>query len=172
MRKAFWLVCILTVLAAKPAAQNMCPAELQNPPALHNLKLGMPAEQAQRATGKSLKIKNKKSGQYTFFQNFIKNSPPASLPGARAVYLRFFDGRLYQIEIFYEEKIRPQTLESFIANLSQRLNFPLSAWQVEYGIAEINCGKFSIIADNVLNPRVQLTDELVRAEVEKIRKNK
>lgn len=172
MKSIFPLVLLLMLFAADVAAQIDCPASLRAAPALFNLKLGMTPEQARNAVGKSLKIKNKQSGQYTFFQSFIKNTPPAALPGVRAIYLRFFDGRLYQIEIFHEQALRRQPLEIFIANLSGRLNFPVSAWQIEYGIAEINCGEFSIVADDVLNPRVQLTDEIVRAAVEKSRKEK
>jgi hypothetical protein len=135
---------------------------------LLNLRLGISPEQARSVFGKDLKIKVKKKGQRTFFQNFIEKPAPNSLIGVRAIYLRFFDGRLYQIEIFYENRSNTQTLENFTADFSARTNLP--AWKIENGKAEIICGEFSIVADRVLNPRIELTNEAIRAQVEEIRR--
>jgi hypothetical protein len=152
------------------AAQETCQLGLQNAPALHNLKLGASPAEARSVFGKDLKIKNKRSGEYTFFQNFIEKPATNSLAGIRALYLRFFDGSLYQIEIFYEDSTLPATLENFVNLQSTRLNLPREAWQIKYGIAGINCGGFSLAADAFLNPRLQLTDEMTLARVEAKRK--
>lgn len=144
--------------------------ELKDAPALFNLKLGMSPEQAQSAIGRALKIKIKKDGERTFFQNFIKKDAPPSIRGIRAVYLRFFDRQLYQIEFFYTGEIPRRTTEDFINSQPAKFNLPAPAWKIEYGIAEINCGTFSVVADNVLNPRIEITDEIVRAKVEELRK--
>ena len=152
------------------AAQEKC--DLENAPPLFNLNLGMSSEQAQAALGKSLKIKIKKNSQRSFFENFINKSAPDTLAGVRAIYLRFLDDRLYQIEIFYEEKSEWRTLEDFIENFSEKNGIQVSDWKIEYGIAELNCGEFSITTDKVLNPRVQLTDEILGAKVEELRKQK
>lgn len=127
----------------------------------------MSPEQARSVFGKDLKVKVKKKGQRTFFQNFIKKPAPNSLRGVRAIYLRFFDGELYQIEIFYENRGDWQTLENFTGNFLAQTNLP--AWKIENGKAEIICGELSIVADRVLNPRIELTDETIRARVEEIR---
>ncbi len=134
---------------------------------LLGLRLGVSPEQARGVFGKDLKVKVKKKGQRTFFQNFIDKPAPSSLNGVRAIYLRFFDGRLYQVEIFYENRSDWQTLENFTGNFSARTNLP--AWKIENGRAEITCGEISIVADRVLNPRIELTDETIRARVEEIR---
>jgi hypothetical protein len=152
------------------AAQETCLSGLQNAPALRGLKLGSSPAEALRVFGKDLKIKNKRRGEYTFFQNFIEKPAPDSLAGIRALYLRFFDGALYQIEIFYEDSTPPLTLENFVDRQSARLNLPREAWKIKYGIAGINCGDFSLAADAFLNPRLQLTDETTLARVEAKRK--
>lgn len=172
MKSIFSILFLSLLFAVETAAQAFCADETRNAPAVLNLRLGMTNEEVKNVFGGKLKIKNKRKGEYSFFQNYIKENPPPALSGVRALYLRFFDGRLYQIEVFYEEKATPQTLENFIANVSEKFNFPVSEWQIEYGFAEINCGKYSLAADNVLNPRLQLTDEITRAEVEKSREKK
>jgi hypothetical protein len=154
------------------AAQSVCAIESKTAPALHNLRLEMSPAEAQRALGDALKIKIKNSGERTFFQNFIENRPPNALPNVRALYLRFFDRKLYQIEIFYENRNEWQTLEDFTRHLSQTFNTPAESWQFEKGRAEIKCAEISLVADKVLNPRIEITDETARAQVEAIRKKK
>jgi hypothetical protein len=83
--------------------------------------------------------------------------------------LRFFDRRLYQIEIFYEPQQGLRTLEDVANTLSSQLNFPISEWKIKNNRAEIICGETSLVADNVLNPRIELTDEIVRANIEQLR---
>lgn len=157
----------LLLFSIPSAAQEKC--ALERPPAVFHLKLGMSPQQVQSVLGQAVKIKIKSSGQRTFFENFINKPAPNSLAGVRAIYLRFLDGRIYQIEIFYEERSEWQMLENFLADFSAKNSFPVSVWQTEYNIAEINCGDFSIVADKILNPHFQITDEISRAKVEKSR---
>lgn len=162
--KTIVLILIFFICSLPCAAQEIC--DLPNAPLL-GLRLGMSPEQARGVFGRDLKVKVKKKGQRTFFQNFIAKPAPDSLRGVRAIYLRFLDGGLYQIEIFYENPADAQTLENFTGNFSAQTNLP--AWKIENGRAEIICGEFSIVADRVLNPRIELTDETIRARVEEIR---
>jgi len=148
------------------AAQETCELESKSAPLLLNLQIGMSPEQARSVFGRDLKIKIKKNGERTFFQNYIKQPAPNSLRGVRALYLRFFDRRLYQIEIFYEPQPNLKTLEDIAAALSSQLNFPAADWKIENNRAETVCGETSLVADHILNPRVELTDETVRAKVE------
>lgn len=171
MKLIFSFLFLLTVFVAAGAAQNTCDATLPNAPALLNLKLGMSPAEARGIVGKNLKLKNKRSGEYTFFQNFIEKKAPDALASVRAIYLRFFEGALYQIEIFYEEKDETRTLEDFINRQSAKLNLPVEAWKIKFGIAEINCGDFSLAADKFLNPRLELTDRITLARVEAKRKS-
>ncbi len=169
MKKTFILI-LITFFAFSVSAQEKCELPINAAPPLFNLKLGMNGNQAKQAVSGKLKIKNKKEG--TFFQNFIKKSPPNNLNGIRAIYLRFFDSKLYQIEIFYEKQNESLTLDEFVRDFSARENLPFDFWKIEYGIAELKCDGFSIIADNFLNLRIELTDEILRAEFEKSQKDK
>ena len=166
--KIFLLLILLCFFAVSISAQEKCELSVNAAPTLFNLKLGMNGAQAKRAAQNRLNIKNIKTG--TFFQNFIKNSPPPNLSGIRAVYLRFFDSKLYQIEIFYANE--NANLENFVRDFSAKENLPQEFWKIEYGIAELDCSGFSIKADNFLNPRIELTDELINAEFEKTQEKK
>ncbi len=157
------------VFAIACAAQENCEFTSKPAPLVLNLQIGMSPAQAQAVFGKDLKIKIKKNGERTFFQNFIKKPAPNSLRGVRALYLRFFDRKLYQIEIFYEPRPDLRTIENVADALAAQLNFPTADWKIENNLAEITCGEISLVADNILNPRIELTNETVRAEIEKLR---
>jgi hypothetical protein len=162
--KSIALILLFLFCSLPCAAQENC--DLSNT-SLLNLKLGISPEQARSVFGKDLKVKVKKKGQRTFFQNFIKKPAPNSLSGVRAIYLRFFDGRLYQVEIFYENRSDWQTLENFTGDFSAKTNLP--AWKIENGKAQVICGEISIVADRVLNPRIELTNETIRAQIDESR---
>lgn len=151
--------------ATAGAAQDACELKSKTAPLLLNLQLEMSPEQARSIFGKDLKIKIKKNGERTFFQNFIKNPAPNSLNKVRALYLRFFDRKLYQFEIFYEPRADLKTLDETVNALSSQLNFRASDWQIENRRAALKCAENSIVIDNVLNPRIELTNEIVRAKV-------
>jgi hypothetical protein len=152
------------------AAQDICELAPKTAPLLLNLKIGMSPDEARSIFGKDLKIKIKKKGERTFFQNFIKKPAPDSLRGVRALYLRFFDRRLYQIEIFYEPRPDLRTLENIAAALSSQLNFPDSSWKIKNNRAETICDEISLVADNILNPRIELTDQTLSDKVKEKRK--
>lgn len=166
------LILILFVLFSAIGTMAQTDCGLTDAPKLLGFGLGMSPAEAQAAVGSDLKIKIKQNGQRTFFQNFIKSAAPNSLRGVRALYLRFFDGRLYQIEIFYEDQSRVQTLADWTANLSAAINLPLHIWQIQQNKAVIDCGAFRLTADKILNPRVEMTDKAARSKVEAMRKEK
>ncbi len=151
------------------AAQETCRVEIKDAPTFFNLRLGMTAPEAQNAVGKKLKVKVKKKGERTFFQNFIKKPPPNTLMGVRALYLRFFNGALYQIEIFYEEKTNWQTIAASAQILTTNFNFAQSFQENTTRQIETKCAGFSLIADNVLNPRIELTNDPIRTQVLELR---
>lgn len=172
IKSAALIFIFLLSTAAAASAQETCRLDAATAPLLLNLQTGASPEQAQSVLGNSLKIKIKKKGERTVFQNYIKSPAPDSLRGVRALYLRFFDRRLYQIEIFYEPRADLKTLEAITNTLAAQLNFPASDWQIKNNRAEIRCGAASLVADNILNPRVELTDETVRAQIIELRKKK
>jgi len=163
---------LVLFLAVSSAAQETCALNVENAPALFGLKLAQSPEEVQAVFGRALKIKIKKKGEKIFFQNFIKKPAPSVLAGVRALYLRFLDRRLYQIEIFYEDRPQIETLEDFEANLSETLNLPDALWQRVKGKAVINCGELTIVADKLLTPHVELTDEPTRRKALELREPK
>ncbi len=168
--KSLLIIFSALVFVCAVRAQTTCDLSSKTAPLLLNLQIGMSPEQARSVFGKDLKIKIKKKDARTFFQNYIKKPAPDSLRGVRALYLRFYDRKLYQIEIFYEPRPDLNTLETVKNTLSAQLNAPFDDWQTKNKRAEIMCGEIALVADYILNPRVQLTDETVRAAVEEARR--
>lgn len=152
---------ILLICAGTTAAQTEnCQMTLSDAPALRGFRLGMSPAEARAVSGNKLKIKIKRKG--SFFGYFIKERPPEFLSDVRALYLRFFNSKLFQIEIFYEPTAAARTLDEFIAQTSSQTNLPPGLWNRERSQAVVACAGFSIVADNVLNPRLELTDEAAR----------
>ncbi|HEX8268165.1 MAG TPA: hypothetical protein VF596_22390 [Pyrinomonadaceae bacterium] len=168
MKYALGLFFFLFFAAAPCVAQNtteVCDLKSNEAPALFNLRLGMAPEDVQTVFGRDLKIKIKKNGNKVFFQNFINKPAPPILSGVRALYLRFFDRQLYAIEIFYEDKPEIKNLEDFTNYLSATLRLP-NSWHEERSKQTINCADFSVFADKILNPRVELIDNAIAAKAE------
>ncbi|MEZ5428943.1 MAG: hypothetical protein R2747_22045 [Pyrinomonadaceae bacterium] len=168
MKKSLLLI-FLSLSTVSVSAQEKCLLPLSEAPSFFNLTLGMSGPQAKTAVGGKLNIKDKSKGVY--FQNFIKHDPPRNLSGVRAIYLRFFDSKLYQIEVFYE-KGSETPLEELVDQLSARENLPRSQWEIKYGIARLTCEGFSVGMDNFLNPRIEVTDPALLAEFTKSRGKK
>jgi len=154
-----FLILFACVRAAAAQTEN-CQMTLSDAPALRGFRLGMSPAEARAVSGNKLKIKIKREG--SFFGYFVRERPPDFLSDARALYLRFFNARLFQIEIFYEAAAATPTLDEFIAQTSAQTNLPPHLWTRERSRAIIVCRGFSIVADSVLNPRVELTDEAAR----------
>ena len=168
--KSFLIILFALGFAGFVTAQTICDLTSKSAPLALNLQIGMSPEQTQAIFGKALKIKIKKNGERTFFQNYIKKPAPEPLRGVRALYLRFFDRRLYQIEIFYEPRTELNSLETVTNVLSGQFDLSSENWQMKNNRAEIKCGEISLVTDYILNPRIELTDETVHAVIEKLRK--
>lgn len=168
-----WLALPLAACAAQTPAQTptfVCDSTTASgaPPILA-FRLGMTPAQVKAVFGKSLKLKIKREG--TFFQNFIDKPPPAFLPGVRALYLRFFDTKLFQIEVFFDETDKRQTARRYVETLASEYGFPpAELWENRFERYKITCGGFSATADKTLNPHVELTDEAARARFDEAQK--
>ncbi len=168
--KIFLVTISVLLLSANLFAQQKCELNLHEAPPLQNLNLGMSPIEARNVLG--IKVKAKKEGQSTYFQNYIKKKAKGNLTGIRAIYLRFYDAKLYQIEFFYDHNYRWQNLENLLDDYSIKNNFPREFWQTEYGYSEANCNGFSLDADYILNPHIQLTNDAVAELVEEERAEK
>jgi hypothetical protein len=168
MKTAFillWLFLTASICAAQEKSAPSCSFRLEK--AVFNLRLGMSPSEAQAALQNAVKIKIKKNGGRVFFQNFINKPAPAALNGVRAIYLRFFDLRLFQIEIFYENRQEWQTVNDFVQSVSRQTNLPAAAWENVKGRQMIRCDEFTAAADKILNPRVEFTDNALKIAFDK-----
>jgi len=169
--KSVLLCSAFILLNLAVSAQEPCNKSLNEAPPLFGLRLGMSFAEAQAVLGRGIKLPRKKSGEGSFFQNFIDQPAPGNLTGVRALFLRLFNHRIYQIEIFYEDGGQSVKLEDFINRLSATLPLPASAWTFEKGQAIMDCGSFTARADTILNPHVELTDNAASAEFQKKRED-
>lgn len=151
-------------------AQETCTQITQTADVLLNLQLGMSVEEVSNKLGKNLGIKTKKKGDYRYFQNYINKKPPSNLTDIRAFYLRFFEKKLYQAEIFYVENKYPSEIKKFAEIISTQLNLPLTDWKFANKQGVLQCGENSVTADYQLNPRIELTNEAIKKKVDEINK--
>src|SRR3954449_12205917 len=103
LAKLTLIIVATSFFCVSATSQERCQKAVNEAPAIFKLKLGMTFEQMQSILGPAFKFKPKKSGEGSYFANFIDRPSANSLDGVRAAYLRFFDRKLYQIEIFYED---------------------------------------------------------------------
>lgn len=172
LAKSVFIILLLLGWNSAAYTQENCDLTSKNAALLLNVRIGMSPEEAQRVFGKDLRIKVKKNGERTIFQNYIKTAAPRSLNDVRAIFLRFFEKKLYQVEIFYEPRPDLKTVEEIADTLALQLGFPSAQWKIEYRRAQLRCNNLSLLADIVLNPRIEITDETVRAKIEESRKKK
>ncbi len=166
--KVYLLTILILLAAVQISAQAKCELALSEAPKLQNLMLGMTEIETRRAL--RLGVKAKETGQSTFFKNYIKSREKRNLTGVRALYLRFYNGRLYQIEFFYEQDYRWRNLEDLLDDYSARNDFPRGLWESKFGLASVDCEGFSLKANYKLNPHIQLTEKQVAEIVKSERK--
>ena len=169
MKSFYPKIAFIFLFTLSAYSQDSCPPIQQTSEILLNLQLGMTVEEVNKRFS-SLKIKIKNNDDYRFFQNYIDKNPPNNLSGVRAIYLRSFEKKLYQIEIFYEENKFPADIKSFTEIVSANLNLPVTNWKFANRQAVLKCAERSLIADYQLNPRIELTDEAIRKKVDEINK--
>jgi hypothetical protein len=163
------LISLLLFSFSVPAQDN-CTLLTQTSTALLNLRVGIPVEEVRNKLGTNLGIKTNKKGDYRFFQNYIDKKPPVGLSGVRAFYLRFFEKKLYQAEIFYDENKYPADIKNFAEIISAELGLPLAEWKFAHRQAVFSCGDVSLEIDYQLNPRIELTDEKAQKQVDETNK--
>lgn len=148
-------------------ALAQCTLAASDAPALVTVRLGMSPSQVNSALKGALKVKVKGDGHYSLFKSYLKKGKAKGvLTGARAFYLRFYEQRLYQVEIFYHEESHWTDLDAFVRDYSSTSGFDFENFQFKNGYAKAECEGFSVNADYVLNPHIELTDEVVREKVE------
>lgn len=167
MKFSILLVFLVIVTFAAGNAMSQCLVETDASPRLVNIKLGMTASEANTALGGAAKAKIKDDGKHSFFKNYLKiGKAKGRLAGARAFYMRFYERRVYQTEIFYHSGYRWNDLESFVRDYSNENGFAFENFVFKNGYAKAECVGFSIQADYILNPHIEITDETVVEKME------
>ena len=164
----FALIFLLFLSVGSAAAED-CGEISKTSEALLNLQLGMSVNMVKTRFSR-LKLKVKNDQDYRFFKNYINKKPPLGLEGVRALYLRFFEKKLYQIEIFWEENKYPAVIKDFAETVSKQMNLPLDDWKFAHRQATLRCGKTSLAVDYQLNPRIELTDLNTEEKLSKLKK--
>lgn len=159
---------LILFCALSSAAQEICDLKTESAPSPFGLKLQMSPIEVQAVFGKDFKIKYKKDGERTFFRSFIKKPPPPSLPNVRALYLRFFNRRLYQIEVFYQSG--DETRDEFAAAIIEKYHLPALFKSNKNNQLELNCTGFTVVTDVLPNPKIEITDQAIFALVTEARK--
>ena len=171
MRFISILLVLLIVLTGDSSAQ--CDLVIEDSPKMVGLRLGMTAAEVNAALGGAAKVKVKTDGQYSYFKSYLKKGKSKGvLTGARAFYVRFYNKRLYQVEIFYHRDYRWNSLESLISDYSSESGFPFEYWKTKHGYATAKCDSFTVKADYILNPHLEISNEAVVDAIEKEKKKK
>ena len=158
MRFISIFLALLIVLTVDLSAQ--CDLVLSDSPKMVGLRLGMTAAETNAALRGAAKVKAKTDGQYSYFKNYLKKGKSKGvLTGARAFYVRFYNKRLYQIEIFYHRDYRWNALESLISDYSAESAFPFEYWKTKHGYATAKCDGFTVRADYILNPHLEISND-------------
>ena len=156
----------LLVLFVSANSQQPCKKSIAEAPAIFGLRLGMSFDEVQSALGPAIKMKPKKNGEGGFFENFIDAPAPSNLAGLKALFIRFYNSKVYRIEIFYDDKDQTTRLDDFTKQLAD-LGLPADAWTIKHDRAEMDCGDFVIKADTFLNRHLELTDDAASTEFDK-----
>lgn len=160
---------LIVMLAVVFPAFGQEPCELTSvkAPAISGFRLGMSYADVQHVLGPSIKVKPAKSGEGTVFESFAEVTAPERLSGVQAFWLRFANGKVFQIEVFYTDKAHPQRIEDLTADLSDELKLTASGWKIKNNLARFECGEVLLTADTILNPHIELTDITAKSQFDK-----
>jgi len=89
----------------------------------------------------------------------------ASFADVRTISLDFLDGQLVNLWIGYESTFKWQTVDEFVAGMSQALHLPAN-WPAKRGARQLSCSGFSISAALVAgSPSIRLTNETAQETI-------
>ena len=167
--------CRLTVVALLAATnifaqQSNCTLKIDQlsvAPELRGFRLGMTYDQVKARVpqvefGRTDEIGVAKTSINPLFDSRFDR---ASFADVRTISLDFLDGRLVNLWIGYESTFKWQTLDEFVAGMSQALNLP-AAWPVKRGGRQLTCGGFSVFASLIAgSPGIRFTDDAAQETI-------
>lgn len=141
-----------------------CKLQLPDSPSLANIRLGMTVDQANAALGGKPKLKSKGERRTNYFR-FKQGKAKGPISGAKAFWVRFYQGRVYSVEIFYHSGYGD--LEGLIETYASRNGFDVSLFETKHGYSRAKCDGFSVKADLILNPHLELIDTNIKELLDK-----
>ncbi|MDH3493259.1 MAG: hypothetical protein OEM82_06885 [Acidobacteriota bacterium] len=135
-----------------------CTVTTGESPKLVNLRLGMSPEEVNAALGGASTVKVKKDTRYTHYRRFKKGKAKGQLAGVKTFWIRFFEKRVYSIEVFFHEYGNFQDVEYLAKRYSAAHDFAYENFEVKYGYARAECEGFSVKADYILDPHIEISD--------------
>jgi hypothetical protein len=130
-----------------------CNLTLEQAPELRGLKLGMSPEQFDdiypgMKTNSIGVIASNVVGleERHISQESEPGTSASRLQDVNNIDVRFIDGRLYWIHIYYDRSVTWNTVDEFALKVSESLNLP-PAWTRQLSSRELICGSFSLLAN-------------------------
>lgn len=158
------IVAVLLLIGCVPAATAQCTLksdQLPDTPELHGFRLGMTPEQAKARVpliqfGRADEIGVIKTSINPLYDpRFDK----VSFADVRTISLDFLDEKLTTLWIGYESTFKWQTVDAFVAGISQSLKLPAS-WSPKRGGQQLRCDGFTIAVSLIAgSPSVRLSDD-------------
>jgi hypothetical protein len=160
-----WLVTVVLFSAVTVSAQQpTCSLKLDQLPLaseLRGFRLGMTYDQVKT------RVPQVQFGRVDQF-GIVKTSinplfdprfDKASFEDVRTISLDFLDGQLVSLWIGYQNTFKWQTLDEFVAGISNSLNLPMR-WSAKRGGRQLTCDGFSVFTSLIAgSPSVRISNE-------------
>ncbi|HVS20387.1 MAG TPA: hypothetical protein VHD88_00990, partial [Pyrinomonadaceae bacterium] len=171
-RKAFLpIVLVLIIIAATASAQQpTCALKLDQlplAPELRGFHLGMTFDQVKTRVPQ---VQFDRPDQFGVVKTSINpffdpRYDKASFADVRTISLDFLDGQLVALWIGYENTFKWQTLDEFVAGISNSLNLP-TRWSTKRGGQQLTCDGFSISVSLIAgSPSIRITNETAQETI-------
>lgn len=140
---------IFTCIAVVPA-QEQCKLNVAQLPTLRGLRLGMTTEQVRSVfPGMQSEAKGDLGQINTSVSRDYSGTNGPIFKDIYGIDFTFFDNKLVDFTIQYDYSVHWDTLESFIAKVSESLRLP-NLWENEGGFSKkLKCDGFIIRANNI-----------------------
>ena len=158
------LTIILAGAIVATAQQPACTLKLDqmpDAPELRGFRLGMTYDQVRKRVPQ---IQFGPSDQFgvakvSINPTFDRRFDQASFEDVRTISLDFLDGRLVILWIGYDSTFKWQTVDKFVAGVSNSLKVP-AAWSAKRGGQQLICDQFSLFVSMIAgSPSLRISDE-------------
>jgi hypothetical protein len=165
IKELFRLLLVASLLVSSASAQKpTCSLRLDQLPEsieLRGFRLGMTFEQAKAHVPQIQRARPDQFGVARISINpyFDPGFDRTRFADVRTVSLDFLDGALVSLWIGFEQTFKWQSLDVFVAGISESLKLP-AEWPAKRGGRQLDCDGFSIFSSVIAgSPSVRISDE-------------